>query len=118
MKPIFSSDDLNEINAMKLRMETHGIPVFIKNEHTGRNLHILGDYAKQALCVLLEDQLDDALALVENENHVVEHPVDVADFYAELEESNHTTRHRLTGMATIALIVTVLVFVMIVLITS
>ncbi len=105
MKPIYSSEDPHEINAMKMRLESNGIPVFVGNDHTARNLPHLGGHTKRTLFVYLAEHHDDALSLIQDEDHVVDHPVDVAAFYEEVERSNHTTRGWLSGNAIIILIV-------------
>ena len=104
MKPIYSSEDPHEINAMKLRLEANGIPVFVGNDHTARNLHYLGDYTKRTLYVYLADHHDDALSLIQDEDHEVNHPVDVAAFYEEVEKSNHSIRGWMSGNALIIVI--------------
>jgi hypothetical protein len=56
-------------------LESHGIPVFVESAWSWRAPH------RGAVCVCLDRQYDDALALLRNPDHVVADPVDVAEFW-------------------------------------
>lgn len=96
MKLLFQTKSRLDIDKAKLLLESNGIPVFIGNENSSRFLGPLGPAASLGFWVVIDDQTDDAIALLNNENHVVSNPVDVDAYYQQLEKT------RSTGMTNIA----------------
>ena len=85
MELFFETDDLNEINEIKVLLESNGIPIFIGNENTARNLQYLGPNAKLTLWLLLKEQLEDARLLMQDPDHEVKNQVNISEFYSSLE---------------------------------
>ena len=85
MKLLFKTSDQDEIEHVKMLFDSKGIPVFVGNEGTARNLGGMSPVGKYQLWVALNEHYEDAVALLENEDHEVLNPVDVQDYYAEAE---------------------------------
>ena len=92
MKILFQSDDQDEIEEAKMRLESKGIPVFIANESTATNLGPLFIPRGYILWVALDEQYDDAVALLNNKRHIVSAPVDIEEFHKAEDQlrSNNT----------------------------
>lgn len=73
------------VDRIRLLLESNGIPVFIGNESGVNNVSIAMHTLEYSIWVVIDEQFQDALALLENEDHEVKNPVDVENYYKELE---------------------------------
>ena len=88
MKLLTEVFDISELNRLRLLLETSGILIHVGNEDSARNFGFLHPVGKYAIHVVYDEQYSDALKLMENEDHVVENPVDVGAYKKHLEENN------------------------------
>jgi hypothetical protein len=94
MELIFETNSQNEINEMKLHLESNGIPVFVGNENTARNFQHLGADAKLTLWVFLKEQYEEALVLLKDPEYEVSNQVDVKEFYKNLKINNNRVNEK------------------------
>jgi hypothetical protein len=69
-----------ELIALRDLLEANGIPAMIQSDDTGRMLTPLLTRG-QSLWIYIDNQEDEARALLEDPEHVVANPVDVEAFY-------------------------------------
>lgn len=74
-----------ELIGLRDLLEANGIPAMIQSDDTGRMLTPLVTRG-QSLWVYIDDQADEARALLDNPEHVVANPVDVEAFYASTRD--------------------------------
>lgn len=70
-----ADDELARIRSL---LEENGIPLYEAHSPRGAN---------QGIYVCLDEQYDDAVALLRNPSHKVTAPIDVEDFYRKLAEA-------------------------------
>jgi hypothetical protein len=85
MKLLFESIDRMDIDEAKLLLESRGIPVFVGNEDSARNWGLVYLARRYALWVPLDQQFEDAKALLKNKNHEVSVSIDVEDYYRQVD---------------------------------
>lgn len=113
MKLIRETKDKNELDRFRRLLESRGIPVHVGEE----NQHYLGGHAmpflRYRLHVMLDSQYDDALKLLEDENHEVADPVDMNAFREYEAQARPEVMNRMLGwMGVIVLILSVLLYIM------
>ena len=75
---------------MRLLFESKGVVMHIGNENTAGNYLSYHPAGKNALFVVYEAQYLDAESLLNDPNHVVKNPLDVAEYRSLLSQnSNH-----------------------------
>ncbi len=84
MKLLYTDSSLEALNAMKHRLEQNGIPAYISNTEAARNLPFVS--SQQGLWVYLDEQYNDATALMKDPDHVVLSAVDIDEFYEVADE--------------------------------
>ena len=84
--------EIEEYFRIKSLFEMKGILIHTANEDTARNFGVFHPVGKYAIHVLFEQQLEDARALLLDENHVVETAVDPSLYYEHIEASNYQTK--------------------------
>ncbi|MGD9296135.1 MAG: hypothetical protein PVG47_01945 [Chromatiales bacterium] len=80
MKLLTRSMRHGELIALRDLLEANGIPAMIQSDDTGRMLTPLLTRG-QSLWIYIDNQEDEARALLEDPEHVVANPVDVEAFY-------------------------------------
>lgn len=80
MKLISKHPDTAYLEEMRQRLESRGIPAVVQGQSMARLLVPVGA-TEPTLWVYLPYQEDDAKALLDNPEHMVEQPVDVDEFY-------------------------------------
>lgn len=113
MKLIRQTKDKNELDHLRTLLESRGIPVHVGEEHQ----HHLGGHAmpflRYRLHVVLDSQYDDAVKLLEDENHEVTDPVDLKAFRDYEEQIRPEVMNRiLVWMGVIVLVLSVLLYLM------
>lgn len=113
MKLLRETKDKNELDHIRTLLESRGIPVHVGEEHQ----HHLGGHAmpflRYRLHVILDSQYDDALKLLEDENHEVAEPVDIKAFRDYEEQARPEVMNRILGwMGVIVLVLSVLLYLM------
>ena len=88
MKLLTEVFDISELNRLRLLLETSGVLIHIGNEDSARNFGFLHPVGKYAIHVVYDEQYNDALKLMEDENHVVENPLDVGVYKKHIEENS------------------------------
>ena len=86
MRLLFESESGSELAEAKELLEESGIPAFISSQETYR-VRSSATLFKRGLWVCLEEQYQDAAALLKDPNHRVAWPVDVEAFHRSLEEA-------------------------------
>lgn len=86
MKLLLEENSRVELDRIRLLMESNGIPVIVGNENAARNFGFVVLAQPYGLWVLEDEQYPCALALLENEDYKVEHPIDVKEYYNSFSE--------------------------------
>ena len=82
---LFESGNTEELEGTQALLESRGIPVFVSGTESYTVRPLLGA-PKKGLWVCIDDQYDDALALLKDENHRVAIQVDPVEFHRELQQ--------------------------------
>ncbi|MEJ2622773.1 MAG: DUF2007 domain-containing protein [Candidatus Thiodiazotropha sp.] len=90
MKLIYQSSQRSDIETARLLLESRGIPVYVSNEDTNRNLSYMSIALKLAILVVFEDQYDDAIALLTDDTYEVKKTRNVEEYYSTLKKSANT----------------------------
>lgn len=85
MKLLIETPDITELERLQLLLESNGILIHVGNKDTARNLFFLPVFNRYAIHVVYDEQYTDARKLLEDENHVVENPVDISAIKQKLE---------------------------------
>jgi len=72
---------------LRALLEMKGIVLHVGNENTARNFGVFHPVGRYAIHILFEEQYEDARALLFDENHQVQKPMQVNQF-KQLQESN------------------------------
>jgi len=83
MRLLTRNGDIQYLQAIKQRLEEHGIPANIQGENIARMLVPQGVF-EPTLWLYLDDQYADAKQLLLDPEHVVTNGIDVVEFYDSL----------------------------------
>ena len=86
MKLLFESANRAEIDGARLLLESKGIPVFVGNEDTARTMSWLFVTREYGLWILVEQQYEDAMALLGNADHEVRVTVNMEEYNRSFEQ--------------------------------
>ncbi len=114
MKLLFETTNRTEVDETRFLLESRGIPIFIGNENAGNMLGPVFTARQFGLWVILEEHHEDAQALLNNPEHIVNKPVDVESFYTELEKHKPQTLNKMLRWScgiTIAVIALIYLFI-------
>ena len=92
MKPLTKSTDVNHLYILKDLLEANGIPAFVKGENTARMISPFL-MTEPGLWVYLDDQLDEAEALILDPDYQVKHGIDMNEFENSRREISANPRH-------------------------
>lgn len=87
MKLLLEESNRNEVDRIRLLLESAGIPIFVGNEDTARNLNFIPLAQKYGIWVLEDSQYECAVSLLSNPDYCVKNPLDVDEYY-KLAENN------------------------------
>ena len=118
MKFITEVSDMNEFMRLRLLLETSGILIHVGNEDTARNYSFFHPVGKYAIHVIYDEQYNDAMNLLEDESHVVEHPMDVDEYKQHIERAKSDSLSDLLKYTIITCIVIALLLVFFLRLTS
>lgn len=85
MKLLTEVMDLNELNRIKILFESNGIPVFIGNEDSARNMGLILPARKYSVFVLYDEQFHDAKCLLGDDSYIVENQIDMDEYRRSME---------------------------------
>lgn len=91
MKQLIQSENKAEIDGIRILLESRGIPVFVGNEDSARNMGWLLSAREYVLWVLVDEQYEDAVALVEDPSHEVRTAVNMEKYsksFGKMHEQN------------------------------
>lgn len=113
MKLLLETKEKHELDRVRMLLESRGVPVHVDSE----DQHRLGGHAmpflRYRLHVVLDSQYDDAMKLLEDENHEVAEPVDMAAFRDEMEQARPQVMNRILGwMVVVVIVLSILLFLM------
>jgi hypothetical protein len=92
---LISNSDITYLQELRVRLESNGIPAVIQGEDTARM--ILPRFGFQpTLWVFVDEQYNEAMALIENPDYEVEVPIDTETFNA-LEPDEYQKRRQLNA---------------------
>jgi hypothetical protein len=81
-----SVDTEAEADDLQLLFEASGIPIFVQSDFTREDpANRFADFGYR-IHIWIDEQLEDAKRLIKDSDHQVRHPVDVQQFYAELNK--------------------------------
>jgi len=114
MKLLFESVERSEIDSARLLLESRGIPVFIGNEDSARNFGLVYPARNYALWICIDEQYEDALALLDDINHEVKRPVDIEEYNKSFEQlRSRNTQKLFNGMMLAMLILIAAIFALV-----
>ena len=90
MKMITTSSDVAYLGSLQARLEQCGIPAVVQGENTARMITSML-MTQPSLWIYLDNQLEDARALVKDSEHEVAEPIDVDEFYRLNENISNDT---------------------------
>ena len=93
MKLLFEETDRQEVDRIRILLESRGIPVFIGNEETARNFGFIALSQKYGVWVFEDSQFGCAKKILADETHEVEKPIDVNEYYRLTKEDNAIDIH-------------------------
>jgi len=76
--------DQVEVDRIRLLMESNGIPIYLANEDTARNIGFVSPARQYQIWVYEDEQYEGAAALLRDKNYTVKNPIDVADFHRQV----------------------------------
>ena len=86
MKKVFKSYDYNEAIDIRNLLESAGIPTHLSdNGYRSRGPILPEGFVVQ---IYIDDQLEDALNLIEDPNYEVRDPIDIEAFYYDIQEGD------------------------------
>lgn len=88
---LISVDTKDQAGIFQRRCEANGIPLFIQGEYTQLDLTNRVVTYGYRIYICLDNQLDDARQLISNPDHVVQHPVNVTEYYSRLKTLDEET---------------------------
>ena len=117
MKYVYKATILEGANEIKTLLENSGIPASISNSNFA-SLNLF--FMPNSLGVFIYDpsQYDDAIALINNQDHIVSNPVDIDAFYKSLNSEQSTKsayeamNNFIFGMVAFGLICGLLIYVL------
>lgn len=80
---VTTAKTLEELSALQNLLERNGIPIYVDGVRAGR-------YNIASVSVYIDAQHADALALLDNPEHIVAHRVDVHEYYASIAAVGHS----------------------------
>lgn len=80
MKMLTRSGEKEHLISLKERLEDNGIPAVIQGEETAR-MTIPRFLLEPTLWIYIDDQLEDAVKLIDDPNHIVSTGIDIDLFY-------------------------------------
>jgi len=86
LKLVYQADREDEARGIKLMLEANGIPAALTGEFMFSVMSV-GIPKVVGVWVYLDSQADDARRLLDDPDHVVTEPVDVAEFYRLSEDA-------------------------------
>ncbi len=86
MKLLTEVADINELTRLRILFDSKGIAIHVANEDSARNLGFILPVRKYALFVVFDDQMQDALALLDDETHEVKKTVDLNEYYSYISK--------------------------------
>ena len=86
MELVYTTSSIDEANEIKDKLENAGIPVMITGENVSRiQLPFLS--SNLGVFVYINNQYDDAMAVIKNSDHQVTTAVDIVAFYKVMESN-------------------------------
>jgi hypothetical protein len=93
MKLLFEESNRNEVDRIRLLLESAGIPVFIGNEVTARNFNFIALAQKYGIWVMEDSQYECAVSLISNPDYCVKNPLDVNEYHKLAESTEQIDAH-------------------------
>lgn len=117
MELVYTTSSLDEANQIKDKLESAGIPVMISGENVSRiQLPFLSN--NLAVFIYINNQYDDAMALIKDEQHQVTSAVDVDAFYKVIESTemkrylNSKTNQMIIGLFLFVIFILLVIIVL------
>jgi hypothetical protein len=118
MKLLTETTDIDEVNRIRFLLEANGIPIFIGNEDTARNVGYVPSVGKQSVFVIYDEQFYDAQCLLKDESHEVQKKIDIDEFLKNMELIKPNALAQLTKGALAVVGIVAVLFGVFVLITN
>ncbi len=93
MQILFHTTEKAEALNTKILLELRGIPTFIGSENSGPAFGFIAAN-KYTIWVCLDEQYQDAVALLDNPDHEVTTGIDVDEYYKAVEEQTKKTTNK------------------------
>ena len=94
MQLLTEISDVNELARLRMLFESNGIAIYISNEDSARNFGVILPARKYGIFVVYENQLEDARALLTDENHIVRNPLDIEQYREQLAQLEPATEQK------------------------
>ena len=115
MQLLTRSTDVNHLYILKDLLEANGIPAFVKGENTARMISPFL-MTEPGLWVYLDDQLDEAEALILDPDYQVKHGIDMNEFENARREISGNPRHLNEALIQLGVGISAVLFVLFLLI--
>ncbi|MDH5785110.1 MAG: DUF2007 domain-containing protein [Chromatiales bacterium] len=110
MKLLTEVIDVNELYSLRILLESNGIAFHVANEDSARNFGFVTPARKYAIFILYEEQYDDAMKLLENEDHIVTSSIDLDEHRRFMLEENDRTMSQIYKTVMYSFLVVVIIF--------
>jgi hypothetical protein len=115
MKLLTKSTDINHLYILKDLLEANGIPAMLKGENTARMITPFL-MTEPSLWVYLDDQLDEAEALILDPDYEVENGIDMNEFHNATREISSNPKQLNEALINLAVRFSAILFVLFLLI--
>lgn len=117
MELVYTTSSADEANEIKNRLENAGIPVMISGENVSRiQLPFLSN--NLGVFIYINNQYDDAMALIKDNNHKVTSSIDVDAFYKVVESKemkrylDNKTNQMIAGLFLVVMFILLVIIVL------
>jgi hypothetical protein len=115
MKLLTKSTDINHLYILKDLLEANGIPAMVKGDNTARMITPFL-MTEPSLWVYLDDQFDEAEALILDPDYQVENGIDMGEFHSATREISTNPKHLNVALLNLGVGFTAILFVLFLLI--
>ncbi|SEQ67776.1 Putative signal transducing protein [Amphritea atlantica] len=110
MKLLTEVIDVNELHSLRILLESNGIAFHVGNEDSARNFGFIYPARKYNIFILYEKQYDEAMKLLENEDHVVTASINLDQHRRFMVEEKTRSMNQIYKVVMYSFVVIVIIF--------
>jgi len=95
VKLLIQLNTRTEVEKVKYLFESSGVPIEVANENTAAGFGSLAALHQYAVWVVFDEQFEDAKALLNDSNHIVQHPIDMQHYIDTMNKNEAQVRSKL-----------------------